>query len=43
MWDSVLGFGVWCLRIGILEFEFSIMGFWVWDSSSEFGNLNFGV
>ena len=28
-WDSILGFGVWGLSLGILEFEFSILRFWV--------------
>ena len=34
--DSVLGFVVWCLWFGMLEFRYRVLSFWVWD-------LDFGV
>ena len=46
VWDFAfvflgLGFGVWCLAIGILVFRISSFGFWAFDF--DFKVLGFGI
>ena len=41
VWDSVLGFVLWCLQFG--NFEFGFLCLVIGVSSSEIQILNFGV